>query len=347
MDSSEPSNARHHLRAQPRKTARLALQVLARMKNKAHAQLQIHASWVVYFHEITRCGSIRAAARKLNIAPSAISRKLKDLEGILGVKLLEKTSTRLRPTAAGEFVASHAMQVLRDLDQMRSHLDDLNGLRSGHVKIVAVQAAATEFLPKALSSLVERYPRVTFECDFMGSANVMPQLTAGNADIGIAFHASANRKVRNLISVPMAFGIIAAPTHPLARLKVVRLHDLEDQPIILPDSSVSFRIVVDRMLEGRSFQFRNTVTASDPNFIAAMVRFGAGVAFQTPVGVEPQLRDGSLKFVPLQDRNLKPPELIIGTADSRSMSPIVSAAAESLRRAAAALMEEYVNSDEE
>ena len=345
MDSSEPFNdrdpRRHPLPARHDRPKGVAV------KNKPHAQLQIHASWVVYFHEITRCGSIRAAARKLNIAPSAISRKLKDLEGILGVQLLEKTSTRLRPTAAGEFVASHAMQVLRDLDQMRAHLDDLNGLRSGHVKIVAVQAAATEFLPKALSSLVERYPRVTFECDFTGSANVMPQLMAGNADIGIAFHSSANRKVRHLISVPMAFGIIAAPGHPLAHLKVVRLHDLEDQPIILPDASVSFRIVVDRMLEGRSFQFRNTVTASDPNFIAAMVRFGAGVAFQTPVGVEPQLRDGSLKFIPLQDRNLKPPELIIGTAVNRSVSPIVSAAAESLRRAAAALMEEYVNSDED
>ncbi len=316
------------------------------MKLTPHNQLQIHASWVVYFHEIARCGSIRAAARKLNVAPSAISRKVKDLEGILGVELLEKTSTRLRPTAAGEFVASHALQVLRGLDQMRAHLDDLNGLRSGHVKIVAVQAAATEFLPRALAKLVERYPRVTYDCEVAGSAHVMPQLVSGNADIGITFHASSNRQVRQLISVPLAFGVIASPDHPLAQQRMVRLQDLEDQPIILPNETISFRMVVDRMLEGRSFQFRNVVTASDPNFIAALVRFGAGVAFQTPIGVEPELREGSLKFIPLQDRNLRPPELIIAMAADRSPSPIASVAAEALRHAAAALMEEYVNTDD-
>ena len=126
----------------------------------------------------------------------------------------------------------------------------------------------------------------------------------------------------------------------------VKLQDLEDQPIILPNETISFRMVVDRMLEGRSFQFRNVVTASDPNFIAALVRFGAGVAFQTPIGVEPEIREGSLKFIPLQDRNLRPPELIIAMAADRSPSPIASVAAEALRHAAAALMEEYVNTDD-
>jgi DNA-binding transcriptional LysR family regulator len=317
------------------------------MKLTTRNQLQIHSSWVVYFHEIVRCGSIRAAARKLNVAPSAISRRVKDLEAILGVELLEKTSTHLRPTAAGEFVAAHAMHVLRGLDQMRAHLDDLNGLRSGHVKIVAVQAVATEFLPRALARLVERYPRVTFECEVTGSANVMPQLVAGNADIGITFHASSNRQVRQLIGVPLAFGIITAPDHPLASKRVVRLHDLEDQPVILPEKTISFRIVVDRMLEGRSFQFRNTVTASDPNFIAAMVKFGAGIAFQTPVGVEPELREGSLKFIPLQDKNLRPPELIVAIPADRAPSPMASVAAESLRNAAASLLEEFLNVDSE
>lgn len=315
------------------------------MKLSPHNQLQIHASWVIYFHEVTRCGSIRAAARKLNVAPSAISRKVKDLEGILGVELLEKTSTRLRPTAAGEFVATHAMQVLRGLDQMRAHLDDLNGLRSGHVKIVAVQAVATEFLPRALAKLVERYPRVTFECDVTGSAHVMPRLISGEADIGITFHASPSRQARQLIAIPLAFGIITAPDNPLGAKRVVKLHDLEDQSVILPDETISFRMVVDRMLEGRSFHFRNTVTASDPNFIAAMVKFGAGIAFQTPVGVEPELREGSLKFIPLQDKGLKPPELIVAIAADRSPSPIASAVAEALRNAAAALMEEYVNTE--
>src|ERR1700730_10727286 len=89
------------------------------------ARTQIHANWVVFFYEVARCGSIRAASRKLNVAPSAISRQLKDLEAALGVPLLEKTSTRLRPTAAGEVVDHHAGNVLRGLEHARAVLDHL------------------------------------------------------------------------------------------------------------------------------------------------------------------------------------------------------------------------------
>src|SRR5690242_18693873 len=97
------------------------------------ARAQIHANWVIYFYEVVRCGSVRAAARKLNVAPSAISRQLHYLEEELGQRLLEKSSNRLRPTAAGEAVARHVSNVIKDLGYMRSVIADLNGLRRGHI----------------------------------------------------------------------------------------------------------------------------------------------------------------------------------------------------------------------
>lgn len=305
------------------------------------ARAQIHANWVIYFYEVVRCGSVRAAARKLNVAPSAISRQLHYLEDELGERLLEKSSNRLRPTAAGEVVARHVTNVIHDLGYMRSVIADLNGLRRGHITIVAAQATSTEFLPRAISDLSKRYPGVSFDCEFTGSANVVPSLLAGQADIGLSFQSSSDPRIRDIISVPLPFGVFVPPDHMFAERETVRLSDFEDQMVILPDQTVSFRMVIDRMIEGRSFRFRSTITSSEPTFIVSLVRYGAGIAFGTPLGIEREMKEGTLVFVPLQDKHLKPPALTVAVAADRSLSPVANVVTEMLRKNAAALLERF------
>ena len=307
------------------------------------ARAQIHANWVTYFYEVVRCGSVRAAARKLNIAPSAISRQLRYLEEELGEKLLEKASNKLRPTAAGEVVARHVSNVIQDLGYMRSVIADLNGLRRGHVTIVAAQATSTDFLPHAISELKTRYPGVSFDCDFTGTANVVPRLIDGSADVGLAFQSSSDHRVRDIISVPLPFGVIVPVGHDLASRGTVSLGDFEDEMIILPDHTISFRMVIDRMIEGRSFRFRSTITASEPTFIVSLVRYGAGIAFGTPVGAERELAEGSLAFVPLLDRHLKPPALTVTVAADRALTPVASVVVERFRHDAAGLLARFAS----
>jgi DNA-binding transcriptional LysR family regulator len=311
------------------------------------ARSQIHANWVVYFYEVVRCGSVRAAARKLNVAPSAISRQIKDLESQLGTQLLEKTSTRLRPTSAGEAVARHASNVIKDLSYTRAVVADLNGLRRGHVSIVAAQATSTDFLPHAISELKRRFPRVSFNCEFTGTANVVPRLIDGTADVGVAFQPPSDSRIRNVISVPLPFGIVVHADHELAGRTIVRLSDFENELVILPDHSISYRMVLDRMIEGRSFQFQSTVTSSEPTFIVSLVRYGAGIAFGTPVGVERELKEGSLVFIPLQDRHLKPPALTVSVTADRALSPLASVVVERFRNDAALLLRHFVPDNSE
>jgi DNA-binding transcriptional LysR family regulator len=316
---------------------------VASLDTPGPARAQIHANWVTYFHEVVRCGSVRAAARKLNIAPSAISRQLHYLEDVMGEKLLEKTSNKLRPTAAGEVVARHVSNVIQDLGYMRSVIADLNGLRRGHVTIVAAQATSTDFLPHAISELKVRYPGVSFDCDFTGTANVVPRIISGSADVGLAFQSSSDHRVRDVISVPLPFGVIVPAGHDFAAKGSVRLSDFEDQMIILPDHAISFRMVIDRMIEGRSFRFRSTITASEPTFIVSLVRYGAGIAFGTPVGIERELAEGSVAFVPLQDRNLKPPSLTVTVSADRTLPPVANVVVERVRNDAADLLQRFVS----
>jgi DNA-binding transcriptional LysR family regulator len=80
------------------------------------------------------------------------------------------------------------------------------------------------------------------------------------------------------------------------------------------------------------------ITSSYPDFIVAAARLGVGIGFQTPVGVERELHDSTLVFVPLVDRRLKPPLLSVLIATRRQLTTAGSVVAEAARAALARLL---------
>ncbi len=93
-----------------------------------------------YFNEVAETGSIRRAADRLHIAPSAISRQIALLEHSLGVMLLERTNSGIRLTPAGMMLERFTRKICRDLDRIHESIKNLKGLREGEVKIWVIEA---------------------------------------------------------------------------------------------------------------------------------------------------------------------------------------------------------------
>lgn len=70
----------------------------------------LHSRKLLYIDEIARCGSIRKAAARLNVASSAVNRQILALEDELGVPLFERLPRGLRLTAAGELCVEHTRE---------------------------------------------------------------------------------------------------------------------------------------------------------------------------------------------------------------------------------------------
>ncbi len=300
---------------------------------KTGSALRLQAAWVLYFNEVAKCLSIREAARRLNVSPSAISRQVKEIEDAVGARLLERVSNGLRLTAAGESVAFHAAQMLSNLERMQESMEDLRGLRRGHVKIAAIQATSMDLLPRILAAFSRQHSRITYECRFEGSAQVAQRVLNGDADVGVSFTSQELPNLRSLVSVALPFGAIMHPSHPLASRERLALADIVGVPLILPDQSISTRTTLDEMFRDSTGSFDPVLESSSPEFIVSAVRIGIGIAFQTPVGVERELRSGELKFVPLIDRKLKPPELTVLISSSRPPTTIAAMVAEAAREA--------------
>jgi DNA-binding transcriptional LysR family regulator len=73
---------------------------------------------LMYFDELVRTSSMRQAAENLNVAPTAISRQIENLEYHFGAPLVERSARGVKLTAAGELLAARAGRTLRELDHV-------------------------------------------------------------------------------------------------------------------------------------------------------------------------------------------------------------------------------------
>ena len=85
--------------------------------------------------EVARSGSIRRAAERLNITPSALTRQIQDIEYELGTPIFERLAQGMRLNAAGELLARHIRDQAADLDSVRSQIADLSCVRRGQVAL--------------------------------------------------------------------------------------------------------------------------------------------------------------------------------------------------------------------
>ena len=89
--------------------------------------LTFHDSRARYLYEAVHCGSVRSAADKLGIVPSAVSRQIALLEKELGSALLERQRNGVVPTAAGQLLLDYYRQHQAHQHDMLAKLDALRG----------------------------------------------------------------------------------------------------------------------------------------------------------------------------------------------------------------------------
>ncbi|WP_237182505.1 LysR family transcriptional regulator [Roseomonas marmotae] len=264
---------------------------------------RIHAAAIHYFDAVRRAGSIREAARRLNIASSAVNRQILKLEAEIGSPLFERLPGGLRLTAAGEVLARHVLTVLRDVERVRSDLDALEGLRAGHVELVTLEGCCHRIVPAAIAALHERHPRISIGARLLESAAIPAAILTGEAHLGLAFEVRRRPELRQLSTVPLPLGLVVRRDSPLAGKPFATLRDCAGLPLVLPRENFANRDQLQPLLFQAGLSLQGQVEAGSIELMRQLVLCGLGVAFMTRVGLEAELEAGRLAHVPLRHGN--------------------------------------------
>jgi len=115
------------------------------------------------FAEVVEAGNFTAAAQRLGLTPSAVSKHISHLEDRLGVQLLSRTTRSVNPTDAGHLYYDRCRQILEDLDEAEQLLTDLDSTPRGVLKIAAEPIFGRAILATIISDFCERYPGISTE----------------------------------------------------------------------------------------------------------------------------------------------------------------------------------------
>lgn len=261
--------------------------------------MRIHAAGILYFDAVWRAGSIREAARRLNVASSAVNRQILKLEEELGTPLFERFAGGVKLTAAGEALARHVIVVLQDLERAKTDIEGLRGARIGHVSIAAVEGVCAALLPDVIGRLRTAAPRVTLSANTRGSMAIPEAVRQGEADIGVAFALPRQPDLRQVAIGRFRLGAIVTPDHPLAGRRTVTMAACLDHPLIMAEHGLSVQALLLPALARLARPARPIVTSGSIELMRELAERGLGIAFQTRIGIEERIRAGRLIHVPL------------------------------------------------
>lgn len=215
-----------------------------------------------------------AAARALDLSPSAIAQQLQALEREFGVPLIVRVGRTVRMTEQGGRILSHARQLLRDAAELKSIAND--DALSGELHLGACTTALMAMLPEILARISRRFPDITVHIESGNSAQLYAQVEAGELDAAFVLEAPYPLpKTSDWIMLREEPLIVLAPAAQADRTA----HDLlANEPLIRYDRKQWGGRHADEYLRKARIHPHERFELNALNAIAVMVDRGLGVS---------------------------------------------------------------------
>jgi DNA-binding transcriptional LysR family regulator len=172
------------------------------------------------FCRVVEAGSFSAAARLLNLTPSAVGKLVSRLEERLGSRLLNRSTRKLAPTSEGQVFYDRARRILQDIEEAESCAGTRSTLPKGRLRITATLPFGSHVLVPLLPRFLEQHPQVTVD---LSLTDDVVDLVADRTDIAIRIgplkdSSLVARKLgesrRVIVAAPSYLEREGAPRHP-------------------------------------------------------------------------------------------------------------------------------------
>lgn len=280
----------------------------------------VFSRFVRYFDHAARLGSMRKAGDALHVASSSVDRQILKIEDEIGVPLFERQTQGLRLTSAGELVLHSLRKWQSEMQALQSRIEDLKGLKRGKVVLATIEGAATEFIASAAMDFHRSYPAVTFELQVYGAHRVTEAVLSGEADFGLTINPRLTPKLTVIGEKDFRIGVVVAPDHALAAHGQLRLSDCLPYKIVVADSSLDLRLMVDQVLARASARPEVISSSNSIMLMKELVMRGMGVGLMTEMDADKEVRAGQLVYLPLAGRAIPPSTLTLCVNSDRQLS---------------------------
>ena len=165
---------------------------------------------LLYFVEIARAGSIRAAALKLGLSPAVVSEALSELEDVVGVTLIRRTTRSMALTKDGEDMLEHAAVVVSAADEAMAAAKPAASAVRGTLRITLATEVAVGWFPPLLRAFEAHFSDVRVEVD---AEDTMVALASSDIDIAIRTRFTPQPRFGKDICACLPLELVCGPPH--------------------------------------------------------------------------------------------------------------------------------------
>ncbi|WP_444851429.1 LysR family transcriptional regulator [Neoaquamicrobium sediminum] len=236
-----------------------------------------------YFLEVLHLGSIRLAADRLHVSPSAISRQIAKLEREFGEPLLDRRANGVQLTEAGKLAGEHFASILGQIDLIRGEMSDLRKLKSGNVSIATVDGITDPYLSEQILAFRKKFPAVDFRMRIRGRERVLEALEKRVCQLGFVYDHFSHPMIEIVGQWRQPLLALVPPSHALADGRTLKLSEIADCDCVLPDDSYGIHHLVHRAFRKFGARPKSIMIADQLHFL-----------------IRHAIRSNSIVYVPLQ-----------------------------------------------
>jgi DNA-binding transcriptional LysR family regulator len=273
------------------------------------------------FVEVAGTGSFSAAADKLDMSRSMVTRYVAELEEWLGARLLQRTTRSVTLTDAGEHCLRRSQQMLSLMEDVEQETSRVDGALRGQLRITCSMSFAYAQMAAAIVDFLKLYPQLKIDLDASeGALN----LVEARIDLAIRISAEPDPALIGRVLAPCTSVLVASPTYLASQGVPQSPADLAAHRCLTYANFGKSVWTLSRGVERVKVDVSSHLSANEATALLRAALAGGGLALQPTYLANPHLADGSLQQV-LPDWTLPDMAIYALYTSRRHLSPAVRA----------------------
>lgn len=248
---------------------------------------------------VARCGSFSRASAELHLTQPAVSMQIKQLESVLGLALFEHIGKRIHLTAAGQETLQAGRAIGRELLDLENTLAELQGLKGGTLTI-SVASTASYFTARLMALFRQAHPDVRVSLNVVNRETLLQHLAENSVDLALMGQPPEGHDLEAQPFMDNPLVVIAAPTHPLAKVHNIPLSRLTEEPIVGREQGSGTRGAVEKFFAEHGLTLKAAMEMNKNEAIKQAVEAGLGLGVVSLHTVQAELAAQHLRVLDVQ-----------------------------------------------
>ena len=251
---------------------------------------------------MARRKSFSRAAEALDISQPAVSIQVQELERTLGVTLFHRRARGLQLTEVGETVYSYAHRIFSLSSEMQQAIQEIQGLKTGHLTLGASTTPGEYILPVAIGSFRRQYPGIQVELKISNTHFIVNQILQRELDLGMIGSGleSGSAELEMSTYVMDEIVLVTSPTHPIAKRRGLSLKEVMEEGLVIREEGSATRKTSEECFAHLGVQPRIAIELGSNQAVKLAAESGAGVGVISRYGIGPEVKAGLLQVLDVE-----------------------------------------------